>query len=105
MLPPSWIAQTKVSVILKDGDIITKEAWYTKTPRSKAEHVQNCGELPEQRQGIGGMHESLLDDPQVKSAVKAFVDGMPVGKVSMDKPQCLECNISPNPTRLCLYCL
>ncbi|KAF8747109.1 hypothetical protein RHS01_11445 [Rhizoctonia solani] len=74
------IACTKVSTINKDGDVISKGAWYARTLRSKAKHVQDFGQLPPRKQGKGGAHVLLLDNPLVMKAVNTFVDKCAVGK-------------------------
>ncbi|KAF8749888.1 hypothetical protein RHS01_09745 [Rhizoctonia solani] len=76
------IACTKVSTINKDGDVISKGAWYARTLRSKAKHVQDFGQLPPRKQGKGGAHVLLLDNPLVMKAVNTFVDKCAVGKVT-----------------------
>lgn len=76
------IARTKASTISKDGKVVTKGAWYARTLRTKAKHVQDFGKLPERRQGKGASHETLLDNPSVRSAVEAFIENLAVGKVS-----------------------
>ncbi|KAB5590521.1 hypothetical protein CTheo_6045 [Ceratobasidium theobromae] len=76
------IARMKISTVSKDGDIVSKGAWYACTLRSKAKHVRECNELPECQQGKGGVHNSLLDNSAVISAVKNFIDRLGVGKIS-----------------------
>ncbi|KAJ1300454.1 hypothetical protein OPQ81_005269 [Rhizoctonia solani] len=76
------IARTKVSTIMKDGDVISKGAWYARTLRSKAKHVHEFGILPARRQGKGAAHSSLLDNPLVSKAVNAFLDKAEIGKVT-----------------------
>ncbi|KAF8694004.1 hypothetical protein RHS03_08251, partial [Rhizoctonia solani] len=76
------IACTKVSTVTKEGDVISKGAWYARTLRSKARHVRELGQLPTWKQGKGGAHKLLLDNPLVSKAVEAFVGKAEVGKVT-----------------------
>lgn len=52
-----------------------KGPFYARTLREMAHSLAKTGELPENRQGKGGYHKSLLAMPAVSSAVQQWVKG------------------------------
>lgn len=75
------IAQSKLSSTSIGGYPISKGAWYARQIRKKAKHIRETGSLPERSQGKGGAHASLLDAPDVQTAVKAFFESISTGDV------------------------
>ncbi|KAF8493765.1 hypothetical protein F5888DRAFT_1806092 [Russula emetica] len=57
------------------ANLLSKTESYARHLREVAHHLHRTGELPENNQGKGGAHTTLLNRPDIASGVRRFVNG------------------------------
>jgi hypothetical protein len=67
--------QPAIQASMQVANLLSKTETYARRLREAAHYLRRTGELPENNQGKGGAHATLLNRPDIASGVRRFVNG------------------------------
>ena len=67
--------QPAIQASMQVANLLSKTETYARHLREAANYLCRTGELPENNQGKGGAHATLLNQPGIASGVCRFVNG------------------------------